>query len=59
MFYFIKLHTKILDMFKNGFIARNKCLDDFLEKGQSIHAENYDFIDFNINNNLQEILYFS
>ena len=49
-FYSAELDTKTLDVLKNRSIARDKLLDDLLEKGQSIDIENYDLIDFNINN---------
>ena len=49
-FYSAKLDTKTLDVLKNRSIARDKLLDDLLEKGESIDIENYDLIDFNINN---------
>ncbi|HEX7358079.1 MAG TPA: hypothetical protein VF270_10250 [Ignavibacteriaceae bacterium] len=53
--YFLKLYaahldTKTLDVLKDRSIARYKLLDDLLEKGESIDIENYDLIDFNINN---------
>ena len=56
-FYAAELDTKTLDVFKDRSIARSKLLDDLLEKGQSIDIQNYDLIDFKINN-LQEILDF-
>ena len=50
-FYSAELDTKTLDVLKNRSIARYKFLDHFLEKGESIDdIENYDLIDFNINN---------
>jgi hypothetical protein len=49
-FYSAELDTKTLDILKDRSIARDKLLDDLLEKGQSIDIENYDLIDFNINN---------
>lgn len=49
-FYSAELDTKTLDVLKNRSIARDKLLDDLLEKGESIDIENYDLIDFNINN---------
>ena len=53
--YYLKLYaahfdTKTLDVLKDREIARNKLLDDLLEKGKSIDIENYNLIDFNINN---------
>lgn len=49
-FYPAELDTKTLDGLKNRSIARDKLLDDLLEKGESTDIENYDLIDFNINN---------
>lgn len=49
-FYSAELDTKTLDVLKDRSIARDKLLDDLLDKGQSIDIENYDLIDFNINN---------
>jgi len=50
-FYAAHFDTKTLDVLKNREIARNKFLDDLLEKGESIDdIENYDLIDFNSNN---------
>ena len=50
-FYAAELDTKTLDVLKNRSIARDKFLDDLIEKGESIDdIENYDLIDFNINN---------
>jgi hypothetical protein len=49
-FYSAELDTKTLDILKDRSIARDKLLDDLLEKGQSIDIENYDLIDFDINN---------
>ena len=53
-FYSAALDTKTLDILKDRSIARDKLLDDLLEKGESIDIENYDLIDFDINaiNNL-------
>lgn len=53
--YYLKLYAadfdiKTLDVLKNRYIARDKLLDDLLEKGESIDIENYDLIDFNMNN---------
>jgi hypothetical protein len=49
-FYSAELDTKTLDTLKDRSIARDKLLDDLLDKGQSIDMENYDLIDFDINN---------
>ena len=49
-FYSAELDTKTLDVLKDRSIARDKLLDDLIEKGQSIDIENYDLIDFNIDN---------
>ena len=49
-FYSAELDTKTLDVLKDRSIARDKLLDDLLEKGQSVDIENYDLIDFNIDN---------
>lgn len=49
-FYAAHLDTKTLDVLKNRSIARYKLLDDLLEKGDSIDIENYDLIDFNMDN---------
>lgn len=49
-FYSAELDTKTLDILKDRSIARSKLLDDLLDKGQSIDIENYDLIDFYINN---------
>ena len=49
-FYSAELDTKTLDILKDRSIARDKLLDDLLDKGQSIDIENYDLIDFDINN---------
>ena len=49
-FYAASLDIKTLDVLRDRAIARNKLLDDLLEKGQSTDIENYDLIDFNINN---------
>jgi hypothetical protein len=49
-FYSAELDTKTLDILKDRSIARDKLLDDLLEKGESIDIENYDLIDFNIDN---------
>ena len=50
-FYSAELDTKTLDVLKNRSIARDKFLDHLIEKAESIdEIENYDLIDFNINN---------
>ena len=49
-FYSAELDTKTLDVLKDRSIARDKLLDDLIEKGESIDIENYDLIDFNIAN---------
>ena len=50
-FYSAELDTKTLDVLKNRSIARDKFLDHLIEKGESIDdIENYDLIDFTINN---------
>ncbi len=48
-FYAAELDIKTLDVLKDRSIARDKFLDDLLEKGESIDIENYDLIDFDIN----------
>ena len=53
--YYLKLYAahfdiKTLNVLKDRKVARSKLLDDLLEKGESIDIENYDLIDFNINN---------
>jgi hypothetical protein len=49
-FYSTELDIKTLDILKDCSIARDKFLHNLPDKGQSIDIENYDFIDFNINN---------
>jgi hypothetical protein len=49
-FYAANLDIKTLNVLKDRKVARSKLLDDLLEKGESIDIENYDLIDFNINN---------
>ena len=49
-FYSAALDTKTLDILKDRSIARSKLLDDLLDQGESIDIENYDLIDFDINN---------
>ncbi len=49
-FYAVELDTKTLDVLKDRSIARDKFLDDLLEKGESIDIENYDLINFDIKN---------
>jgi hypothetical protein len=53
--YYLKLYAlpmdiKTLNVLKDRYIVRSNLLDDLLEKGESIDIENYDLIDFNINN---------
>lgn len=52
--YYLKLYAadldvKTLNVLRERNIPRNNLIDDLLEKGRSIHIENYDFIDFDIN----------
>jgi hypothetical protein len=49
-FYAAELDIKTLNVLKDRYIARDKFLDDLLEKGESINIENYALIDFNIHN---------
>lgn len=49
-FYAASLDTKTLDVLKNRCIARHKLLIDLSDKGESINIDNYDLIDFNIDN---------
>jgi len=49
-FYAAHFDIKTLNVLKNRSIAREKVLDQLIEKGESIDIENYDLIDFNINN---------
>lgn len=49
-FYAAQWDIKTLNVLHDRSIARSKFLDDLLEKGESIDIENYDLIDFNINN---------
>ena len=49
-FYAANFDIKTLNVLKDRKVARCKLLDDLLEKGESIDIENYDLIDFNINN---------
>jgi len=49
-FYAAELDIKTLNVLEDRYIARDKLLDDLLEKGESIDIENYDLIDFNIHN---------
>jgi hypothetical protein len=49
-FYAAEWDIKTLDVLKERYIARDKLLDELLEKGESIDIENYDLIDFDINN---------
>lgn len=49
--YSTKLDSKTLNVLKDRSVARYKFLDELLEKGESIDdIENYDLIDFNIDN---------
>ena len=49
-FYAAHFDIKTLNVLKDQKVARGKLLDDLLEKGESIDIENYDLIDFNIDN---------
>lgn len=50
-FYSISLDTKTLDVLRDRALAREKFLDDLLEKGESIdNIKNYDLIDFDMDN---------
>ena len=49
-FYAADLDTKTLNVLKDSSIAKSRFLDDLLERGKSIDIENYDLIDFDINN---------
>jgi hypothetical protein len=48
-FYAAHFDMKTLNILKERKVARSKLLDDLLEKGESIDIENYDLIDFDIN----------
>lgn len=53
--YYLKLYAadldiKTLNVLNDRYIERSKFIDNLLEKGESIDIENYDLIDFNINN---------
>jgi len=48
-FYAAHFDIKTLNVLKDRKVARSKLLDDLLEKGESIDIENYDLIDFDIN----------
>ena len=48
-FYAAHFDIKTLNVLKDRKVARSKLLDDLLEKGESIDIENYDLIDFTIN----------
>jgi hypothetical protein len=48
-FYAAHFDIKTLNVLKDRKVARGKLLDDLLEKGESIDIENYDLIDFEIN----------
>ena len=47
-YYAADFDIKTLNELKDRIVARDKLLDDLLEKGESIDIENYDLIDFNI-----------
>ena len=47
-FYAANLDVKTLDVLKDREIARDKLIDDLLEKHESIDIKNYDLIDFDI-----------
>ena len=49
-FYAAELDIKTLNVLEDRYSARDKLLDDLLEKGESIDIENYDLIDFNTRN---------
>jgi hypothetical protein len=49
-FYGAHFDIKTLNVLKGRSIARNQFLFDLQERGESIDIENYDLIDFNINN---------
>lgn len=49
-FYAAKLDVKTLNVLKDRSIARFDYIDHLLEGGESIDIENYDLINFNINN---------
>jgi hypothetical protein len=49
-FYAAELDIKTLDVLKDRSVARDKFLDDLLEKGESINIENYVVFDINIHN---------
>ena len=49
-FYAAHFDIKTLNVLKDRKVARSKLLDELLEKGESIDIENYDLIDFNIDN---------
>jgi len=48
-FYAAHFDIKTLNVLKDRKVARGKLLDDLLEEGESIDIENYDLIDFEIN----------
>lgn len=53
--YYLKVYAayfdiKTLNILKDQTVTRSKLLDDLLEKGESSDIENYDLIDFKINN---------
>ena len=49
-FYGSHFDVKTLNVLKDRKVARSKLLDDLIEKGESLDIENYDLIDFNIDN---------
>jgi len=49
-FYAAHFDMKPLNVLKDRKVARSQLLEELLEKGQSIDIENYDLLDFNINN---------
>lgn len=48
-FYAASFDIKTLNVLKERKVARSKLLDDLCENGKSIDIENYDLIDFDIN----------
>ena len=49
-FYGSHFDVKTLNVLKDRKVARSKLLDDLIEKGESLDIENYNLIDFNIDN---------
>jgi hypothetical protein len=47
-FYSAELDVKTLNVLNDRYVARDKLLDELLEKGESIDIKNYDLIDFEI-----------